>query len=125
MDKLFIKDLEVKGKRVMVRVDYNVPLDAEGNITDDSRIRATLPTINFLLDERARVILASHLGRPKGKIVPGLSLHPVAKRLSRLLGKEVPLAEDCIGPKAKEPVEKMNPGDIILLENLRFHPEEE
>ena len=125
MDKLFIKDLEVKGKRVMVRVDYNVPLDAEGNITDDSRIRATLPTINFLLDERARVILTSHLGRPKGKAVPGLSLRPVAKRLSRLLGKEVPLAEDCIGPKVKKLVDKMNPGDVILLENLRFHPEEE
>lgn len=109
----------------MVRVDYNVPLDAEGNITDDSRIRATLPTINFLLDERARVILASHLGRPKGKTVPGLSLRPVAKRLSRLLGKEVPLVEDCIGTKAKGSIEKMNPGDIVLLENLRFHPEEE
>jgi len=125
MDKLFIKDLDVRNKRVMVRVDYNVPLDAEGNITDDTRIRATLPTINYLLDEKARVILASHLGRPKGKIVPSLSLLPVAKRLSRLLGKEVPLAEDCIGPKVKKLVDKMNPGDVILLENLRFHPEEE
>ncbi len=125
MEKFFIRDLEVREKRVMVRVDYNVPLDSEGNITDDSRIRATLPTINFLLDERARVILASHLGRPKGKVVPGLSLKPVAKRLSRLLGKEVPLAEDCIGPKVKESVDKMSPGDIVLLENLRFHPGEE
>lgn len=125
MEKLFIKDLEVRGKRVMVRVDYNVPLDADGNITDDSRIRATLPTINYLLDEKAKVILASHLGRPKGKVIPGLSLRPVAKRLSRLLGKEVPLAEDCVGPEVKKFVDKMNPGDIILLENLRFHPEEE
>jgi phosphoglycerate kinase len=125
VEKLFIKDLGLKGKRVMVRVDYNVPLDTEGNITDDSRIRATLPTINFLLDERARVIVVSHLGRPKGKVVPSLSLHPAAKRLSRLLGKEVPLAEDCIGPKAKLLIDKMNPGDIVLLENLRFHPEEE
>ncbi len=125
MDKLFIKDLDVHNKRVMVRVDYNVPLDAEGNITDDTRIRATLPTINYLLDEKARVILASHLGRPKGKVVPGLSLKPVAKRLSRLLGKEVPLAEDCIGTKVKKLVDNTNPGDIVLLENLRFHPEEE
>ncbi len=125
MDKLFIKDLDVHNKRVMVRVDYNVPLDAEGNITDDTRIRATLPTINYLLDEKARVILASHLGRPKGKVGPGLSLKPVAKRLSRLLGKEVPLAEDCIGTKVKKLVDNTNPGDIVLLENLRFHPEEE
>ncbi len=125
MEKLFIKDLDVKGKRVMVRVDYNVPLDAEGNITDDSRIRATLPTIDFLLDEKAKVIIASHLGRPKGKVVPNMSLLPVAKRLSRLLGKEVPFANDCIGPEAKGLVDRMSPGDVILLENLRFHPEEE
>lgn len=125
MEKLLVKDLEVRGKRVVVRVDYNVPLDAEGNITDDSRIRATLPTINFLLDEMAKVILISHLGRPKGKIVPSLSLQPVAKRLSRLLGKEVTLAEDCVGPKVKLLIDKMKPGDLILLENLRFHPEEE
>jgi phosphoglycerate kinase len=125
MGKLFITDLNLKGKKVFVRVDYNVPLDEEGNITDDARIRATLPTINYLLDEGAKVILASHLGRPNGKVIPGLSLKPVAKRLHRLLNKEVKLASNCIGPDVKKQVDDMQPEDILLLENLRFHREEQ
>ncbi|HHT9117739.1 MAG TPA: phosphoglycerate kinase [Candidatus Hypogeohydataceae bacterium YC38] len=125
MDKLFIKELEVKNKKVLVRVDYNVPLDEQGNITDDTRIRATLPTINYLLDEGAKVILASHLGRPKGKVVPSLSLRPVAKRLSRFLNKEVIYVEDCIGDMVEAVVQKMKPQDVVLLENLRFHEGEE
>ena len=125
MEKLFITDLNLKGKKVFVRVDYNVPLDEQGNITDDARIRATLPTINYLLDEGAKVILASHLGRPNGKVIPGLSLKPVAKRLHRLLNKEVKLASNCIGPDVKKQVDDMQPEDILLLENLRFHREEQ
>ncbi|ODS30790.1 MAG: phosphoglycerate kinase [Candidatus Scalindua rubra] len=125
MEKLFIKDLELKGKRVFVRVDYNVPLDEQGNITDDTRIRAALPTINYLLDEGAKVILASHLGRPNGKVKPELSLKPVAKRLHRLLNKEVKLANDCIGPGVRQQVDDMQPEDVLLLENLRFHPGEQ
>ena len=93
MSKLFITDLNLKDKRVFVRVDYNVPFDEQGNITDDARIRATLPTINYLLDEGAKIILASHLGRPGGKVVPEFSIKPVAKRLHRLLNKEVKLAK--------------------------------
>lgn len=122
---VFIDDIDIREKRVLFRVDYNVPLDKDANITDDTRIRATLPTINYALDENAKVIIASHLGRPKGKIVEKLSLAPVAKRLSRLLGKEVTMAGDCIGPEVERLVGNMKPGDIILLENLRFHPEEE
>ena len=125
MEKLFITDLNLKGKKVFVRVDYNVPLDEQRNITDDARIRATLPTINYLLDEGAKVILASHLGRPNGKVIPGLSLKPVAKRLHRLLNKEVKLASNCIGPDVKKQVDDMQPEDILLLENLRFHREEQ
>ena len=125
MEKLFIKDINVKGKKVLVRVDYNVPLDEEGNITDDTRIRATLPTINYLLDGDAKVIIASHLGRPNGKVTPKFSLRPVAKRLDRLLNKEVKLANDCIGPEVKQQVDNMNAGDVLLLENLRFHREEQ
>ncbi len=121
MEKLFITDLNLKGKKVFVRVDYNVPLDEDGNITDDARIRATLPTINYLLDEGAKVILASHLGRPNGKVVPELSLKPVAKRLNRLLNKEVKLTSNCIGPDVKKQVDNMKPEDVLLLENLRFH----
>lgn len=125
MEKLFITDLDLKGKKVFVRVDYNVPLDEQGNITDDARIRATLPTINYLLDEGAKVILASHLGRPNGKVIPELSLKPVVKRLHRLLNKEVKLASNCIGPDVKKQVDNMQSEDVLLLENLRFHREEQ
>ncbi len=125
MDKLFIKDLDVKNKRVFVRVDYNVPLDDHCNITDDTRIRATLPTINYLLDEGAKVILASHMGRPKGKRIPKMSLRPVVKRLSRLLDKDVAFVDDCIGEEVKAAVDRMKPEDVLLLENLRFHIGEE
>lgn len=125
MNKLFIKDLDVKGKRVFVRVDYNVPFDDQGNITDDARIRATLPTINYLLDEGAKIILASHLGRPGGKVLPELSLKPIARRLHRLLNKEVELAKDCIGPEVRKQVDAMQPEDVLLLENLRFHKGEQ
>lgn len=116
-----INDIDIKGKRVFIRVDFNVPLDENLNITDDIRIRRTLPTINYALDEQAKVILASHMGRPHGKIVKGLSLAPVARRLQRLLNKEVFLAPDCVGEDVKKLVDRMEPGDVILLENLRFH----
>lgn len=127
MDKLFIKELDVHKKKVMIRTDYNVPLDEEGKITDDTRIRATLPTIDFLLDEKAKVIIASHLGRPDGKVNPKYSLKPVARRLQRFLDEKVKviLADDCIGPKVKKQIEEMNYGDVLVLENLRFHSGEE
>lgn len=121
----FIDTLDLKGKRVLFRFDYNVPLDGSGNITDDIRIRSTLPTINYALDEGAKVVIMSHLGRPKGKRAPQYSLAPVAKRLSRLLEKQVKMAGDCIGDDVRQLVAGMNPGDVVLLENLRFHPEEE
>ncbi len=121
MNKLFINELDLKGKKVFVRVDYNVPFDDQGNITDDARIRSTLPTINYLLDEGAKIILASHLGRPGGKVLPEFSLKPVAKRLNRLLNKEVILARDCVGPEVSKQVDEMQPQDVLLLENLRFH----
>ncbi len=120
-----LEDVDVSGKRVFVRVDYNVPLDEHGNIVDDVRIRETIPTINYLLDRNAKIILASHLGRPKGERNPKYSLFPVAKRLERLLEKEVRFVPDCIGSEAKETVFSMKEGDIVLLENLRFHPGEE
>ncbi|MFQ5894991.1 MAG: phosphoglycerate kinase [Nitrospinota bacterium] len=119
-----MEDVGVRGRRVLVRCDFNVPLDDRLQITDDTRVRAVLPTINYLLDEEARVVLASHLGRPKGKPVPRLSLAPVARRLSRLLDKEVRLAPDCVGPEVRHMVEQMGKGEVILLENLRFHPGE-
>ncbi|MCX7792911.1 MAG: phosphoglycerate kinase [Thermodesulfovibrionales bacterium] len=125
LNKLSIEDLNIKGKRVFIRADFNVPLDEAQNITDDRRIRSTLPTINYAIDEGASVILASHLGRPKGKVDPKFSLRPVAKRLSRLLNKEVIFLEDCIGAEVEKAVKNMGKGDVILLENLRFHPEEE
>ncbi len=127
MDKITIKDLSgdaLAGKRVMVRVDYNVPLDDHTEITDDTRIRAVLPTINYLLDEHAKIILISHLGRPKGVSNPKLSLAPVAKRLKRLLKKDVCFIPNCIGPEVEQAVGEMEEGDIILLENLRFHEQE-
>ncbi|TAN59580.1 phosphoglycerate kinase [bacterium] len=121
----FIDDISLKNKKVLIRVDFNVPLDENHNITDDTRIRSVLPTINYALDENAMVILASHLGRPKGKIVPDMSLAPVAKRLGRLLTKEVVFAPDSVGDDVKKIVSAMKPGDVVLLENLRYHPEEE
>ena len=126
MDKLTVRDIEVGGKRVLVRVDFNVPLDEEtGAITDDSRIRATLPTINYLIDRGARVILCSHLGRPKGKVVEKLRLAIVAQHLSQILGQTVEVATDSIGSEVEKAVAKLKPGDVFLLENIRFHPEEE
>ena len=119
-----IRDLDIKEKKVLIRVDFNVPLDEQGNITDDTRIRGVLPTINHALDEQAKVIIISHLGRPDGKRQEKFSLAPVAKRLSRLLEKEVKLAPDCIGPEVEALVGQMAAGDILLLENLRFHNEE-
>jgi len=121
----FIDEFDLKGKRVLFRFDYNVPLDSSLNITDDIRIRSTLPTINYALDEGAKVIIMSHLGRPKGKFSPEFSLAPIARRLSRLINKEVVLAKDCIGDEVKTLVKAMTPGGIVLLENLRFHIEEE
>ncbi len=125
MDKKTIEKVDLKGKRVFIRADFNVPLDENGNITDDGRIRSTLPTINYALDAGARVVLASHLGRPKGNPNPKYSLAPVALRLNRLLNKEVKFAKDCIGPDVEHLVQGMRPGDVLLLENLRFHAEEE
>ncbi|RUM60955.1 MAG: phosphoglycerate kinase [Persephonella sp.] len=122
---LTLGDVDVKGKRVLVRVDYNVPLDEFGNIVDDVRIRETIPTINCLLDKNAKVILASHLGRPKGERNPKYSLKPVAERLKRLLETEVKFAPDCVGEEVEKMVNSMKEGEIILLENLRFHKEEE
>lgn len=125
LNKLTIEDLNIKGKRVFIRTDFNVPLDENLRITDDRRIRSTLPTINYAIDEGAKIILASHLGRPKGKVNPLFSLAPVAKRLQRYLDKDVIFVEDCIGPKVENAVAKMKGGDVLLLENMRFHPEEE
>ncbi|MBZ0157434.1 MAG: phosphoglycerate kinase [Alphaproteobacteria bacterium] len=125
LGKLTIEDLPIKGKRVFIRADFNVPLDDNLVITDDSRIRSTLPTINYAIDEGAKVVLASHLGRPKGKVEPRFSLSPIVKRLQRLLSKEVTFAPDCVGSQVESIVAKMKDGDVLLLENLRFHPEEE
>lgn len=120
-----IRGVDVSGKRVLVRVDFNVPLDKAGNITDDTRIRAALPTIRYLIDHKAKVILVSHLGRPDGKVVESLRLTPVAERLTQLIGKPVVKAPDVIGPQVEAMVSTMQPGDVILLENVRFYPEEE
>ena len=125
MRKKTMDSLEVRGKKVYVRVDYNVPLDADGVITDDTRIRATLPTLRQLLDGGAALILASHMGRPKGKRVAEYSLAPAAKRLSQLLERPVRLAPDCIGEETKALAQALRPGEILMLENVRFHPEEE
>jgi phosphoglycerate kinase len=120
MNKVTIEDIDIKGKRIFIRTDFNVPLDHDLNITDDTRIRSTLPTINYAIDEGATIILASHLDRPDG-VNPRLSLAPVAKRLQRLLGKEVFFAPDCIGPHVQKMAARLKPGDVLLLENLRFH----
>jgi len=125
LKKQTIEDINLRNKRVLIRADFNVPLDDALQITDDTRIRSTLPTINRGVDEGAKVILCSHLGRPKGAFDPKYSLAPVAKRLQRLLGKEVTFAPDCVGPAVEALVAKMKPGDVLLLENLRFHAEEE
>ncbi len=120
-NKLTIDDIEVAGKRVLCRVDFNVPLDANQNITDDTRIRAALPTIKCLLEKGARLILASHLGRPKGTVNPIYSLSPAAAHLSQLLGKPVSMASDSIGPDVRQQVDALNDGEVLLLENVRFH----
>ena len=126
MNKKTIRDIEVAGKKVLVRCDFNVPLDGEtGEITDNRRIRAALPTINYLLENNAKVILCSHLGRPKGETNPKYSLKPVAEELSKLLNKKVTLAKDVIGEDAEKLTSNMENGDVILLENVRFHKEEE
>lgn len=125
MDKKTVRDLDVAGKKVLVRVDFNVPLNDKGEITDDTRITASLPTIQYLLEQKAAVILMAHLGRPKGQIKPELSLAPVAKHLGKLLGKKILFAPDCVGEAAQAAASKLKPGHILLLENLRFHKEEE
>ncbi len=125
MNKKSIRDIDFKGKRVFVRVDYNAPMDKAGNITDDTRIRATLPTLIFLLDQGASLVLAAHLGRPKGGPAPEFSLAPVAAHLSSLMGRKVKFAADCVGPVATSAAEALQPGEVLMLENLRFHPEEE
>ena len=124
MNKKTVRDVDVQGKRVLMRVDFNVPLQ-DGGITDDTRIQAALPTIEYLLDGGAALILMSHLGRPKGKAVPELSLKPVAVRLGELLGRDVQMAPDCVGEKVEEMAEALKPGDVLLLQNTRFHAGEE
>src|SRR5712692_5410474 len=123
MNKKTIRDIQVAGKRVLVRVDFNVPLDAEQHITDDTRITAALPTIRYLLNEGAAVILMSHLGRPKGQAVDTMRMLPVAQRLSKLLNKPLLVAKDCVGPEIEELAKELQSGHILLLENLRFHKE--
>lgn len=125
MDKKTVRDLDVADKKVLVRVDFNVPLNDKGEITDDTRITASLPTIQYLLEQKAAVILMAHLGRPKGQVKPELSLAPVAKHLGKLLGKKILFAPDCVGEAAQAAASKLKPGHILLLENLRFHKEEE
>jgi phosphoglycerate kinase len=126
MPKKTVEDIEVKGKRVLLRADFNVPLNINtGEISDDSRIRASLPTIKYLVDHKAKIILCSHLGRPGGKVVENLRMAPIAQRLSQLMGLPISTASDCIGRKVESKVRTLKEGDILVLENLRFHPEEE
>ena len=120
-----IKDIPISGLRVLIRVDFNVPLDSQQQILDDARINAVLPTIQYARSQSARIILASHLGRPKGQVRMEYSLGPVAKRLSQILGVEVKLAPDCIGAETRSLTSKLRDGEVLLLENLRFHAEEQ
>ena len=121
LNKKTVKDVDVNGKRVLVRCDFNVPLDENKNITNENRIIGALPTIKYLIENSAKVILCSHLGRPKGEFNMKFSLSPVAKRLSEILGMEVKMASDVVGDSAKSLVAQMNPGDVVILENVRFH----
>ncbi|MCF8070305.1 MAG: phosphoglycerate kinase [Desulfobacterales bacterium] len=119
-----LKNIDISGKRVLIRVDFNVPMDENQNITDDARIKAVVPTLIYAIEQKAKIIVASHMGRPKGKVVKELSLAPVAKRLGELLEKDVKMAPDCIGDAAAALVSTLSEGEVLLLENLRFHPEE-
>ncbi len=123
--KKTVRDLDVAGRRVLVRVDFNVPFDKSGGIADDTRIRAALPTIDYLREGGAKVVLCSHLGRPDGKVVESMRMRPVAERLAQVLGRPVATTGDCIGPEVEAAAERLVPGDVLLLENLRFHAEEE
>ncbi|MBZ0169494.1 Bifunctional PGK/TIM [Candidatus Methylomirabilis lanthanidiphila] len=125
MAKLCIDDLQLQGQRLLMRVDFNVPIDEQGAITDDTRIRGALPTISYAVQHGAKVLLISHLGRPKGGPNPKYSLGPAAGRLTALLGRPVEMAEDCVGPQVKARIDRMESGDVLMLENCRFHPEEE
>ena len=125
LNKKSIRDIDVNGKKVFIRVDYNVPMDENQNITNDKRIVATLPTLNYLLENNASIIIACHLGRPKGERVPEFSVAPVAKKLGEIMGKEVKFAPDCVGPEAEKMATELQPGEILVLENLRYHKEEE
>src|SRR6478736_10264091 len=128
MAKLTVRDLNVQGKRVLMRVDYNVPLeDKDGQmvITDATRIVETIPTLKLLIEQGGKLILAAHLGRPKGKREPSMSLRPIAARLAELLGRPVAFADDCIGEQAEKTAGVLQPGDVLLLENVRYHNEEE
>ena len=125
INKKSIRDIDVNGKKVFIRVDYNVPMDENQNITNDKRIVATLPTLNYLLENNASIIIACHLGRPKGERVPEFSVAPVAKKLGEIMGKEVKFAPDCVGPEAEKMATELKPGEILVLENLRYHKEEE
>jgi len=125
MPKKAVEDIDVSGKKVLLRVDFNVPMGKGGTISDDTRIRACLPTIKYLIERHARLIICSHLGRPDGKVVEELRLAPVAQRLSELIGKPVKALRDCVGPEVEDEVSRLKNGEVALLENLRFHPEEE
>jgi phosphoglycerate kinase len=120
-----VRDIDVQGKRILLRVDYNVPITKDGAISDDSRIRASLPTIQYLLGQRARIILCSHFGRPNGKVVESMRLNFVAARLAEIINQPVTALKDCVGPDVEKVAFQMNEGDVVMLENLRFHPEEE
>jgi phosphoglycerate kinase len=123
--KQTIKDIDLAGKSVLLRADYNLPLDSSGKITDDYRVKQSIPTLKYLLDHNVRLIICSHLGRPNGRIDSAFSLEPVAKRLQKLLGQKVAFANDCIGEEITESAKKLEPGEVLLLENLRYHPQEE
>ena len=125
MELSTIEQLPLQGKRVFIRVDFNVPLNKAGEVTDDTRIREALPTIRYARQQGAKILLASHLGRPKGKVDPALSLKPAAERLASLLGTTIPLAPDCVGPGVQSGISQLSNGDVVVLENLRFHAEEE